>query len=101
MNRSQELLDTVDSEFAFKTWKHDMETKTRTVAENLQQVIKSSDTSISNTYNIFRLPYNFDPLVVSRYTYGFTCYTAEVRICQRVRSLHGDDATRYGSPQRD
>ncbi|KAK1939864.1 hypothetical protein X943_004062 [Babesia divergens] len=70
MNRSQELLDTVDSEFAFKTWKHDMETKTRTVAENLQQVIKSSDTSISNTYNIFRLPYNFDPLVRSEFAKG-------------------------------
>ncbi|CDR97570.1 hypothetical protein BBBOND_0400620 [Babesia bigemina] len=65
MASSQKLLDTMESDFAFKLWKVDMEQKVQNLKSDMQQVFKYFNAATRYTNRWFAFSYYFDPLVRS------------------------------------
>ncbi|GBE62354.1 hypothetical protein, conserved [Babesia ovata] len=68
MDKSQKLLDTMDSDFAFKSWKVDIERKIQNLKSDMQQVLKYFNSATRYTNRWFGFSYYFDPLVRSEAT---------------------------------
>ncbi|KAK1441921.1 hypothetical protein BgAZ_502530 [Babesia gibsoni] len=83
MERRQQIIDKFDSDFAIERWKKDMTDKINSMKETLQGVVKFYNTANSSTYNIFKYPYNFDPLVRSEFTKG-------VDLCNQIKKYAKD-----------
>ncbi|GFE53948.1 hypothetical protein BaOVIS_013520 [Babesia ovis] len=63
MNRSQELVDTLDSEEGFVSWERDMEGKLKSLGTNLEQLVNLFNLASTYTYNFLGMPYCYDSLV--------------------------------------